>query len=109
MENLLKVEGHLKKLFFIFFFLFTTVLVPVQLYAQATTVNPFNQDAGTPPEFLGWDDTVNSDLQIRHNEPGQPIIFRIAGNEYMRYTEDGSLAVNTCSAGFATLRHLCPC
>ena len=90
MQNLLKNSiGHLAVIVLI-----CLNFAHNRIVAQASTINPLN-GIDNVNDFLGWDNTINSDLLIRHNEIDQPIIFRIGGVEHMRYTTDASLAVNT--------------
>jgi len=46
--------------------------------------------------YLGWDASLSPEpLSIRHETPGQPIIFRTNNQERMRMLVDGTIAVNT--------------
>ncbi|MCZ4410105.1 hypothetical protein O3Q51_14880 [Cryomorphaceae bacterium 1068] len=49
-------------------------------------------------DFLGWDNTVNSTLEIRHDTPGENIIFGTSNLERMRIKPDARISINTTSS-----------
>lgn len=51
--------------------------------AQSSSAGFSNIDQSSM-DFLGWDNTVNSTLEIRHDEPGENIIFGTSNLERMR-------------------------
>lgn len=66
-----------------------------EVASQATSVG-----LGNLPQpginYLGWDASLSPEpLSIRHETPGQPIIFRTNNQERMRMLVDGTVAVNS--------------
>ena len=78
------------------------MLMGVITEAQVSSFSPINQ-LGSPSDFLGWEPSVNSDVNIRHLTPGEPILFGTNGVERMRISPNvnRSVLINTNTANNA--------
>ena len=65
-------------------------IVPQAVAQTSVDQNQPQTPGGDPPfNFLGWESTVATDLDITHHTPGQPIIFGTSNTERMRIRPDG--------------------
>src|SRR5690554_2599212 len=65
-------------------------VVPQAVAQTSVDQNNPGFPGGDPPfNFLGWEATVDTDLDITHHTPGQPIIFGTSNTERMRIRPNG--------------------
>jgi hypothetical protein len=84
MKHLLRFERQTEKIrwLVLLFILFQSSHLLI-----AQTTSPTNNPV--PNAFLGWDNTVGSDLEITHNHPTRPIIFSTDNIERARIAANG--------------------
>lgn len=78
---------------------FVTVLLGFAGFAQVTVETNTN---GNNTDFVGWDNTNNFDLQIRH-DGNKNIQFHTNGNERMRIASTGRVGIGTTNPGSGIL------
>ncbi|MFT6848756.1 MAG: hypothetical protein ACI83L_000032 [Cryomorphaceae bacterium] len=66
-------------------------------FAQSSSTNNGNSFIFNT-DFLGWDNTINSTLEIRHDTPGENILFGTALAERMLIKPDARISINTGSS-----------
>ena len=94
MKGLLNYKSWSKDRFFFIAFMCLGLSSPLFMSGQASSIDINNAPQG-PNEYLGWDASVMTELRIRHNTPGQPIIFATDGQERMRIISNGNVLIGT--------------
>ena len=74
---------------FIFFILIQVLSNNIGAQTSVDQNQPQNPGGNPPFNFLGWEATVATELDITHHTQGQPIVFGTSGTERMRIQPDG--------------------